>query len=83
MLLKNSQLKNKWLADYEAPHPLTQTYESWLRMPRLNKLSLVGRQFMRRRQANIDAFNGMSLCQKRYETRVYEHGEQTELGLIL
>jgi len=29
---------------------------------------------MRRRQANIDAFNGMSLCQRRYETRVWTWG---------
>jgi len=53
-LSKNLQLKNKWLADFVTPHPLTQSLESWLKMSRLNKLSMVESWFLKRRQANKD-----------------------------
>jgi len=61
MLLKKLHFKNKWLADSEAPHLPTQSWEFWLRTSHLNKLSLIGSRFLRRRQTNIDT---MSLSKK-------------------
>lgn len=74
MLLKKWQFRNRWLADSEAPHLLTQSWESWSRMHHLNILSLVESRFMRRRQATTYTFNGMSLCQRSSATRIWTWG---------
>jgi len=60
---KNSQWRNKWVADSSNPHPATHLMVVGWRMSRLKRLILVGSLSQRNLQARIKTFKGTCLCQ--------------------